>query len=175
MKTFRLSEHFTLAEFEKSATAIANGIDNRVPSQYVPALEQLCKTILEPLRAFANSPEGKQSLSLSPSQEVPIIISSGYRCPKLNSAVGGVYSSQHTLGEACDIRLPVSKHTTQRDGKAHTDKEILNSWFEWIVTNTDFDQAIIETANGKDFWIHVSCRANKRKNRHQAIRFLQKK
>lgn len=73
------------------------------------------------------------------------------------------------------IRIPVSKHTSQSDGKAHTDKEILNSWFDWIVTNTDFDQAIIETANGKDFWIHVSCRANKRKNRHQVIRNLQKK
>ena len=73
------------------------------------------------------------------------------------------------------IRIPVSRHTPQRDGKAHTDKEILNSWFDWIVSNTDFDQAIIETSNGKDFWIHVSCRRNKRKNRHQVIRFLQKK
>ena len=156
----KLSEHFSLSEFERSATATKLGIDNSVPSQYIPALEQLCKEILEPLRAFAQQ---------------PIIISSGYRCPQLNIKVGGVYSSQHTLGEACDIRLPVSKHTTQRDGKAHTDKEILNSWFDWIVTNTDFDQAIIETANGKDFWIHVSCRRNKRKNRHQVIRFLQKK
>ena len=156
----KLSEHFSLSEFERSATATRLGIDNRVPSQYIPALQQLCKEILEPLREFTGQ---------------PIIISSGYRCPQLNIKVGGVYSSQHTLGEACDIRIPVSKHTTQRDGKAHTDKEILNSWFDWIVSNTDFDQAIIETANGKDFWIHVSCRANKRKNRHQVIRFLQKK
>ena len=65
MKDLRLTEHFTLAEFERSATAKANGIDNRVPSQYVPALEQLCKTISEPLRAYANSPEDKQSLSPS--------------------------------------------------------------------------------------------------------------
>ena len=156
----QLSEHFKLSEFTRSATATKLGIDNRVPSHYIPALQQLCQEILEPLRAFAQQ---------------PVVISSGYRCPQLNIKVGGVYSSQHTLGEACDIRLPVSKHTPQRDGKAHTDKEILNSWFDWIVSNTDFDQAIIETANGKDFWIHVSCRANKRKNRHQVIRFLQKK
>ena len=160
MKDLLLSPHFKLAEFERSATATKLGIDNRVPSHYIPALQQLCQEILEPLRAFAQQ---------------PVVISSGYRCPQLNIKVGGVYSSQHTLGEACDIRLPVSKHTTQRDGKAHTNKEILNSWFDWIVTNTDFDQAIIETANGKDFWIHVSCRQNKRKNRHQVIRFLQKK
>lgn len=160
MKDLLLSPHFKLAEFERSATATKLGIDNRVPSHYIPALQQLCKEILEPLREFAQQ---------------PVVISSGYRCPQLNIKVGGVYSSQHTLGEACDIRLPVSKHTPQRDGKAHTDKEILNSWFDRIVTNTDFDQAIIETANGKDFWIHVSCRRNKRKNRHQVIRFLQKK
>ncbi len=41
--------------------------------------------------------------------------------------------------------------------------------------NTNFDQAIIETSNGKDFWIHVSCRKNKSKNRHQVIRDLRKK
>ena len=160
MKDLLLSPHFKLAEFERSATATKLGIDNRVPSHYIPALQQLCQEILEPLREFAQQ---------------PVVISSGYRCPQLNVKVGGVYSSQHTLGEACDIRLPVSKHTPQRDGKAHTDKEVLNRWFDWIVTNTDFDQAIIETANGKDFWIHVSCRRNKRKNRHQVIRFLQKK
>ena len=156
----QLSEHFKLSEFTRSATATARKIDNTPSQEVISNLKVLCQNVLEPLRAFAQQ---------------PIIISSGYRCPKLNSAVGGVYSSQHTLGEACDIRLPVSKHTTQRDGKAHTDKEVLNSWFDWIVTNTDFDQAIIETANGKDFWIHVSCRRNKRKNRHQVIRNLQKK
>ena len=156
----QLSEHFKLSEFTRSATATARKIDNTPSQEVISNLKVLCQNVLEPLRAFAQQ---------------PIIISSGYRCPQLNIKVGGVYSSQHTLGEACDIRLPVSKHTPQRDGKAHTDKEILNSWFDWIVTNTDFDQAIIETANGKDFWIHVSCRRNKRKNRHQVIRFLQKK
>ena len=156
----QLSEHFKLSEFTRSATATARKIDNTPSQEVISNLKVLCQNVLEPLRAFAQQ---------------PIIISSGYRCPQLNIKVGGVYSSQHTLGEACDIRLPVSKHTTQRDGKAHTDKEILNSWFDWIVSNTDFDQAIIETANGKDFWIHVSRRANKRKNRHQVIRFLQKK
>ena len=89
MTNLRLTEHFTLAEFERSATATANGIDNTCPSQYVPVLQQLCKECLEPLRAFANSPKGKQSLSLSPSQEIPIVISSGYRCNALNVKVGG--------------------------------------------------------------------------------------
>ena len=57
----------------------------------------------------------------------------------------------------------------------HTDKEILKRWFDGIVDKTDFDQAIIETSNGQDFGIHVSCRKNKSKNRHQVIRNLVKK
>lgn len=160
MKSLQLSDHFTLAEFERSATAVANNIDNSVPSQFIPALQQLCKTILEPLRAFAGQ---------------PIIIGSGNRCPQLNVKVGGVYASQHTLGEAAYIQIPKTSYTEWSDGKSHTDKSILNRWFDWIITHTDFDQAIIETSNGKDFWIHVSCRKNIKKNRKQVIRSLVKK
>lgn len=159
MTNLRLTEHFTLAEFERSATAKANGIDNRVPSQYIPALEQLCKTILEPLRAFAGQ---------------SIIISSGYRCNALNVKVGDAYASQQTLGEAADIQIPKTPYTEWSDNKAHTDKDILYRWFEFLTTHTDFDQAIIETSNDKDFWIHISCRKNKKKNRHQFIRYLKK-
>lgn len=96
MTNLRLTPHFTVAEFERSATAVANHIDNRVPSQYIPVLEQLCKTILEPLREFAQQ---------------PIIISSGYRCNALNIKVGGAYASQHTLGEAADIYIPKTAYT----------------------------------------------------------------
>lgn len=159
MTNLQLTEHFNLIEFERSSTALANGIDNSVPSQFVPVLQQLCKECLEPLRAFAGQ---------------PVIIGSGYRCPQLNLKVGGVYASQHTLGEAADIQIPKTPYTEWSDGKAHTDKKILNRWFEWIIDNTDFDQTIIETSNGKDFWIHVSCRKNKSKNRHQVLRLTEK-
>lgn len=159
MTNLRLSEHFTLAEFERSATSIANGIDNTCPSQYVPVLEQLCKTILEPLREFAGQ---------------PIIISSGYRCNQLNIKVGGAYASQHTHGEAADIYIPKTPYTEWKDGKAHTDKEILNRWFDFLTTHTDFDQAIIETENDLDYWIHISCRKNKKANRHQIYRYMKK-
>ena len=143
MKSLRLSEHFVLAEFERSATATANGIDNRVPSQYVPALEQLCKTILEPLRAFAGQ---------------PIIISSGYRSPALNKAVGGVANSQHMTGQAADIHIP--------------DTATGSAWFEWMEDNLAYDQLIKEesTKTSKSFWIHVSFRKDG-KNRQQ-VKFL---
>lgn len=160
MTNLRLSEHFTLAEFERSATAKANGINNSVHSQFIPTLEQLCKTILEPLREFAQQ---------------PIIIGSGYRCPQLNVKVGGVYASQHTLGEAADIHIPLTPYTSWDDNRQHTDMDIAKKWFDFLEHHTDFDQLIMETSNGRDYWIHVSCRKNKSKNRHQVIRDLRKK
>ena len=151
MTNLQLTEHFNLIEFERSSTATANGIDNSCPYQYIPVLQQLCKTILEPLRQHFGE---------------PVIISSGYRCPTLNIRVGGVYSSQHTLGEAADIVPPYNQRQTPYS---------LNEWFEWLQTNTDFDQLILEHNSQGSYWIHVSCRKNKSKNRHQVIRNLVKK
>lgn len=159
MTNLHLTPHFTVAEFERSATAAANRIDNTVPSRYIPVLEQLCKTILEPLREFAQQ---------------PIIISSGYRCNQLNVKVGGAYASQHTLGEAADIHLPLTPYTAWDDNLQHTDMDIAKKWFDWIESHCNFDQLIMETSNDKDFWIHVSCRKNAKKNRHQVIRYMKK-
>jgi len=160
MKTnIKLSEHFTLEEFQYSAVAQSHGIDNTVPTVYVPTLQQLCRTILEPLRAFAGQ---------------PIIISSGYRCSALNIRVGGVYASQHTLGEAADIQLPKTDYTSWKDNLRHTDMEVAVRWFTFLKEHTDFDQLILETTNGMDYWIHVSCRKNRKKNRHQVFWNMQK-
>ena len=104
-----------------------------------------------------------------PSQDQPIIIGSGYRCPQLNVKVGGVYASQHTLGEAADIQVPKTKYTDWDDGKSHTEMEVAQKWFDFLEHHTDFDQLIMETTNGRDYWIHVSCRKNIKKNRHQVI------
>lgn len=155
----QLTERFNLAEFERSATATANGIDNTVPSQFIPRLEQLCKVCLEPLREYAGQ---------------PIIIGSGYRCPSLNLKVGGTYASQHTMGEAADIHIPKTAYTDWDDNKAHTDMELAKSWFTFLEHNVDFDQLILETENGRDYWIHISCKKNRSKNRHQVIRELRK-
>ena len=155
----QLTEHFTLAEFERSATAAALGIDNRVPPQYVPVLQQLCQQVLEPLRHFVGQ---------------PIVITSGYRCSQLNVKVGGAYASQHTLGEAADLRLPLTPYTAWEDNQRHTDLEVAHRWIDFLEHHTDFDQLILETANGKDYWLHVSCRRNRKANRHQVIRYLKK-
>ena len=132
MKDLLLSPHFKLAEFERSATATKLGIDNHVPSQYIPALQQLCKEILEPLRAFINS-------STPPHKgEEGVVISSGYRCPLLNVKVGGAKNSQHMTGEACDIHIPVHG-LTNGQGQRLTNTDILNRWFTWIMDHCDFD------------------------------------
>lgn len=155
----KLTEHFTLQEYERSATAEKYHIDNRIPPQYVPVLQQLCKEVLEPLRSFVGG---------------PIAISSGYRCNALNVKVGGAYASQHTLGEVANIQLPLTSHTAWDDNKRHTDLETARKWFDWLEHHTDFDQLIMETSNEKDYWIHVSCRKNHKANRHQVIRYLKK-
>ena len=43
----------------------------------------------------------------------PIVVNSGYRCPKHNKEVGGVANSQHMRGEACDIRCTDNKRLVQ--------------------------------------------------------------
>ena len=184
MTNLKLTAHFNLAEFERSATATTLGIDNTVPSQFVPRLQQLCKECLEPLRAHIGQ---------------PLIISSGYRCPVLNLKVGGVSSSQHTMGEAADIYIPKTTYTEWSDNKAHTDMTIAREWFDWLEKNVNFDQLILEcsskpsgepsslelsrgaaelrrsqTANGKDYWIHISCKKNMKKNRHQVLHLTKK-
>ena len=136
----RLSEHFTLQEFERSRKAQELGIDNHVPARLIPALEQLCHQVLEPLRIYA---------------EEPVVISSGYRCPRLNRLVGGALLSQHVKGEAADIRIP-DRLTGMR-------------WFAWLMENTTFDQLIWEHRRPSTYWIHVSCRKDLTLNRHQVL------
>lgn len=84
----KLSENFELREFVKSDTATRKGIANDPGPEEVKAIENLVTNLLQPLRKVY----GKR-----------MVINSGYRCPELNKAVGGVPTSQHTKGEAADV------------------------------------------------------------------------
>lgn len=88
-------KHFTMSELTRSATALRLGIDNTPPQAVVAALTQLVGNVLDPLREAWGH---------------PIYVTSGYRCPALNRAVGGVARSQHLRGEAADVT------TGSRDG-----------------------------------------------------------
>ena len=164
----KLSEHFRLEEFTRSATATKLGIDNTPSAEAVSNLKALCENVLEPLRAFINSGSPHNQ-----GVEWGLIISSGYRSPALNEAVGGAKNSQHMAGEACDIRIPQHDFAGEQ-GQRFTHRDILHRWFTWIMNNCDFDQLIKETTDHRTYWIHVSCKRDRTRNRHQVISFLLK-
>lgn len=85
----QLTKNFSLEELTASATAKAKKIDNTPTLQVRANLEKLCKEVLQPIR----DKYGKA-----------ITVTSGYRSPKLNAAVGGVKTSQHMVGQAADIK-----------------------------------------------------------------------
>ena len=127
--------HFSLNEFIKSDVATSKKIDNTPDEAAASNLLALIYNILEPARKIL---------------QAPIIVTSGYRCPKLNKAVGGVENSQHMKGEAAD--LVCSKRA---------DKLAL---FE-ILRTMDVDQLLYETNKSGTQWIHVSYKQNG-ENRH---------
>ena len=144
MKDLSLSPHFRLAEFVKSSTASARGINNTPSPEVVNNLKALCREVLEPLRHHLSC---------------PVVISSGYRSPKLNKLVGGVRTSQHMTGEAADIAAPMLDINGKKLSPSQS-LSILSDWMDWIVENTQFDQCILEHRKNKDgtvsHWLHVS-------------------
>lgn len=85
-----LSDNFTLAEMIASNTALRRGLANVPAADEIDNLRRLCAQVLEPLRAAI----GK-----------PITITSGYRSPPLNAAIGGSPRSDHCYGRAADIKV----------------------------------------------------------------------
>ena len=124
----RLSNNFRLSEFTRSDTAKRLGIENECSSvEQVLNLAYLCHMVLQPLRDKFG----------------PIRITSGYRCPELNHAVGGASNSHHLRGEAADIHLP-----SVEKGK---------EYLAFLKTLPAVDELIWER-KGNVCWIHVSAR-----------------
>lgn len=86
----KLTEHFTLDELTRSDTAVRKGLDNTPPPEVAQRL-LLTAVGLELVRELLGA---------------PILITSGYRSPKVNSAIGGSPNSQHCKGEAVDFIAP---------------------------------------------------------------------
>lgn len=120
----KLSAHFTLAEFTKSDKADALKIDN-VPLPW--HLHNMLKT--------AQGMEKVRSALMNK----PVRVTSGYRNPELNAAVGGVPNSDHALGWACDF---------QCDGFG-TPYQVALALSK---SGIEFDQLIAE----KGVWVHIS-------------------
>lgn len=122
-----MGKYFTINELTKSSTAQRLHINNNPTQEVKDNLNKLIDNVLDPLRELY----GK-----------PIIINSGYRCTKLNKAIGGAKNSQHLVGQASDIR------TVQNTKESN--KELFD-----LIKNSKlpFDQLI----NEYDYnWVHVS-------------------
>lgn len=134
-------KHFTLSEFFRSSTAAKNGIKNE-PSideraTIVRNINLLVDNVLDPVRdKFC----------------IPVIITSGYRCPQVNRLVGGVDNSQHISGCAADFHIKGDTYLTMRQV------------FFYIYDTLEFDQLICYRSKNI---IHVSYVQNC--NRHEAF------
>ncbi len=140
----KLSNSFTLAEMLKSNTASRLGIEEQYsPSkEIIDNLTKLCKEVLQPIRD---------------SLELPVRVTSGYRCEKLNKAIGGSSKSQHVKGEAADIELWIRGE----EKNAILLDEVISLSFNGAIK---FDQLIIEYPDGEGVpkWIHISYSDNNR-------------
>lgn len=149
----QLTPNFTLAEFTRSQTASRLGIDNHPSDAVVRNLLSLCRNLLQPLRELVGR---------------PLIVTSGYRCPALNRAVGGVAHSQHLVGEAADLRLPtLTLHRADGTPYSAPDLDQARRWMDLVGSHLHFDQLILEHDRSGAYWLHLSYRQGR--NRHQVI------
>jgi hypothetical protein len=128
-----LSKNFTLQELIKSPVADRLCIDNTPTDEAKLNLYALATKILQPVRDYF---------------ELPVTITSGYRCPKLNKKIGSSPESQHTKGQAADFEI----------------NTISNVFLaKWIEKNLEFDQLILEFYNKGEphsGWVHCSYSAD---------------
>lgn len=85
----KIGTHFDWTEFLSSGTAEALGLKNEPTDAHAENLRALVATLLDPLRTQLSR---------------KVHVTSGYRSPAVNEAVGGAEGSQHALGEAVDIK-----------------------------------------------------------------------
>jgi len=118
----KISEHFTLEELTFSEAAVRLGLDN-IPTEIVIANLGLTAAVMERVRTLLG--------------DRPIVVHSGYRSAEVNHAVGGVVTSAHCHGLACDF-VCASFGTPAEVALA-----ILKS-------DIEYDQLILEYG-----WVHV--------------------
>ena len=123
-----MGKFFTLRELTQSATAYKLKIDNTPSAEIVEHLEELIE-FMDGFRAYWGG---------------PLIVSSGYRCPELNEAVGGAKNSGHKYGWAIDF-VPANNKKVECYEK-----------FQEYLKGRDFDELILERGSGGRIWLHFS-------------------
>lgn len=123
--------NFTITELCKSDVARKNNIAN-IPQQ-LQIYDNMIILIADFLQPLRNK------------LQKPIVITSGYRCEKLNKLIGGANNSEHLKGFAVDIYVPNMTVKQLFD-------YIVNSGLKWT--------QLIEEHSGNKTWIHVSYNKN---------------
>ena len=142
----KISQHITYTEAIYSNTAKRRGIDNTPSPSQVETMKITADKIFEPLRSWVGG---------------PIKVTSMFRSPDLNTAIGGSKTSQHMKGQAMDLD-DVYGYKTNAE------------MYHWIKENLNFDQLIWEF--GTDVnpnWIHVSY-VNDEDNRNRCLKAYRK-
>lgn len=133
-------KYFTIEEMESSNSADRKKIENHIPADLLPNMEDLINNVLDPLREAY----GK-----------PIRVNSGYRCEALNKAVSGAKTSDHLKARAADI---VGTPNTKAENR---------KLFELIQSlGLPFKQLINEYNYS---WVHVSYDRNNNKKQILAL------
>jgi hypothetical protein len=122
----RLTPHFTLAELTRSDVATRRGLDNTPPAPALANLARLAAQLEVVRREFAG----------------PVLVTSGYRSPPVNAAVGGSATSAHMDGRAADITIP--GYPPERVAR----------WIVEHLARLDVDQVILEFP--PDGWVHLA-------------------
>ena len=120
-------KYFSLTEMTRSDTARRLGIDNTPSDEIKKNLTLFIEKVLDPIREDWGS---------------PISVSSGYRCPELNKAVGGVKTSGHLYGFCADLQVKGDL------------RKFSNFVIEWMKEHQmKYDQIIWEKS-GNVTWLH---------------------
>ena len=133
----RLSENFSLEELTASETAARKGIDNTPSEEVIDNLKRLAAALQE-VRALLN--------------HRAILVSSGYRSPELNQAVGGSATSDNCKGLAADFICP----------SYGTPNDIVRAI---AASGLSFKQVIREF----DRWVHLAIEEEGQEPRKQAL------
>ena len=124
-----ISKHISYKEGVHSITAIRRGIDNTPNDDQLSNMELVAEEVFEPLRSYVGG---------------PIKINSFFRCPELNTAIGGSHKSQHCKGQAIDIDDNYGRVTNAE-------------MYHFIKEHLDFDQLIWEFGDDDNpNWVHIS-------------------
>ena len=132
-----MTKNFSLAELTKTNT----GLPNALPKHLEGNLRALAENVLQPARDALGAIE----------------VTSAYRSPAVNKAVGGSKTSQHVQAQAADLKFSGGN-------------DVL---LEWLLENVEYDQIINENPdkNGVPAWVHISyVQGNNRKQKLKAVK-----